>query len=115
VTESQFQAKLLRALRAHPALKDAEVWKMSDRFRRGVPDVVIVMPNGRVTWWELKVAPNKLTKIQSYYLTKLRLSWCVIFEPPCAYTIRPQGVPVNSCYFDFSVLVRDIVTRCVGD
>jgi len=111
VTESRFAAKLLSALRQHPALKDAVIWKLSDRTTRGIPDFVVTTREGHTTWWEVKVAPNKLAKIQSYYLTKLRYSWCVILLKHNSVTIQPQGMPVNTSYF-FGAAVELIVQRC---
>ena len=71
MTESQFQSKLLKALRVHPALKDAVIFKHSDRFNGGVPDVSITR-NNRVLWLELKVSPNRCSKLQLYYGARLR-------------------------------------------
>lgn len=71
MTESQFTARLLRALRAHPALRDAVIWKLNDRTTKGIPDFVIV--EGSMTLWcEVKVASNMPDKIQMHWLKKLR-------------------------------------------
>src|SRR2546423_13399962 len=109
MTERDFTAKLLRALRQHAALKGAVIWKLNDRTTMGIPDFVVTL-NERTTWWEVKVWPNVLTKIQCYYLMRLRLSWCVILQKGIVL-IRPQGMPVNS-YFSFETAIAEIVRRC---
>lgn len=70
MTEARFQAKLLTALRQHPALREAVIWKLSDRFTRGIPDVFVSM-DGVTRFFELKVWPNRPTKIQRYWLERL--------------------------------------------
>lgn len=112
MTESQFCQKLLRALRAHPQLKDAVIWKLNDRTTRGIPDFVVTTAEGRTTWWEVKVAPNDLTKIQKHYLAKLRFSWTIVLRPDGCVAVFPQGVAIKVHYF-FSGAVEEIVRRCV--
>jgi|SRR6266850_4298758 len=112
MTESTFCRKLLRALRSHAALRGAVIWKLNDRTTSGIPDFVVTTREGRTTWWEVKVAPNDLTKIQHYYLAKLRFSWAVMFLKSGSVTIRPQGVPVNH-FWGFVAAVEEIVRRCV--
>ena len=70
VTEAQFQSKLIKLLKTHPLLKDAIIWKVSDRFGGGRPDLQIIL-NGETTYFELKVAPGWLSKLQEYYLKKI--------------------------------------------
>src|SRR5277367_2980059 len=70
MTENQFQAILLSRLRKHSDLKEAVIWKLSDRFTRGIPDVLISL-RGVTTYFELKVWPNGPTKIQAHYLKML--------------------------------------------
>jgi len=68
--EAQFQAKLLKALRRHPALKTWKemIWKVSDRFGGGRPDLQIF--TGETNYFELKVWPERPTKIQYFFLKK---------------------------------------------
>ena len=119
VRESQFQSRLLKALRLHPALQDAVIFKHSDRFNTGVPDFSVTTREGRTTWWELKVAPNRLTKIQQYYLAKLRYSWCVTLQHSAlgAVSIYPQGIMTLSSahVFQFRDAIEEIMRRCVGE
>ena len=112
--ESQFQSRLLKALRSHPALRDAVIFKHSDRFNTGVPDFSVTTREGRTTWWELKVAPHKLEKIQKYYLNKLVLSWCVTLVQTNLFEIAPQGVAIAK-WHETDNAIEEIVQRCVGD
>lgn len=56
-------------------LKDKGIfWKTSDRFQVGLPDIVgILKPSGKFVAIELKIYPNKPTKMQQYILNKTRL------------------------------------------
>jgi hypothetical protein len=101
MTESQFQTKLLRALKQHPALKDAVIFKHSDRFNRGVPDFSVTI-NGRTTWWEIKMLPNRPTKIQSYYLNKLA---------PVSYVIFVRGNSWEVAGYS----LKKLFDRAIGD
>lgn len=69
--EAVFQAKLLRALRGNPVLKEAVIWKLNDNYTKGIPDVLISL-RGVTTFFELKCWPNMPTKIQAYYLGRLK-------------------------------------------
>lgn len=111
MTESAFTSKLLKALRSHVMLRDAVIWKLNDRTTSGIPDFVVTTREGRTTWWEVKVAPNDLTKIQRYYLAKLRFSWSVVLLKGDLVSIRPQGIPVNS-YCNFKMAIEAIAGRC---
>jgi len=112
MTESQFQSRLLKALRSHPALKDAVIFKHSDRFSRGIPDFSVTV-NARTTWWEVKVAPGKTTKIQSWFLAKLGA---------CAFVIKASSdgrwVEIfNATYgrgTQFASAIEEIVEQAVG-
>jgi hypothetical protein len=116
MTESEFTRKLLRALRSHAALKDTVIWKISDRFSSGIPDLCIT--NGKLTnFFELKVHPNRSTKLQEYYLRRLReaghlvtvekkLLWAQIDEEYAGLAAEKDQV--------FDWLVLKIVTLCVN-
>ena len=112
MTESQFQGRLLRALRAHPSLKDAVIFKHSDRFSSGVPDFSVTV-GCRTTWWEVKVAPNKTTKIQSWFLAKLGA---------CAFVVKSSSDGRWVEWFNafeergtsFNFAVEFIVQRCIN-
>lgn len=59
--ESQLQSKVLKYIREKH--KDIFVWKASDRFIAGIPDIICIY-NGKVLGIELKVGYNKPTAIQ---------------------------------------------------
>ncbi len=107
MTERAFTAKLLRALRFHAALKSAVVWKINDRTTGGIPDILISTSEGRTTFWEVKLYPNRPTKLQAYYLNKLRFSWCIYFSDS---GIR---IPPTAEIFGFTDAVEEIVHRCL--
>lgn len=104
MTESQFTQKLLKALRSHPALKDAVIFKFNDRTTRGIPDFSISIYEHTI-WFEVKVGNNNPTKIQAYFLKKFR---------GAAVLLRNSGritwVNDNE-YFEFDELVDNIVRR----
>jgi len=77
LTESQFSAKLLRALRQR--LPTAVIWKLNDRFTSGIPDAVVVY-KGRATWIECKVKNNPLTVIQFETLRRLHRGYLVRWD-----------------------------------
>lgn len=114
MTEATFQAKLLRALRQHAALKDAVIWKLNaDVTTKGMPDVMVSIL-GRTTFFELKCDPNEPTKIQTYYLRKLA---------PRAYvakSLRSGGFRLYREDVDYvlvysvEALAEEIVKRCVN-
>ena len=104
--EGGFQGKLLKALREHPVLKRGVIWKISDRSTRGIPDVLINV-NGETTFLEIKVWPEKQTKIQKYFFKRLQ---------PHAHLVSfgASGViDLDGAVFDFELLVEEIVKRCV--
>jgi hypothetical protein len=107
--EAMFTAKLLRVLRAHAALRDAVIWKLNDRTTRGIPDFVVTTQEGRTTWWEVKMYPNYPTKIQAYFLNRLRFSWCIY-----AHTRSGVKIPPSVSIFTFDEAVEEVVRRCVN-
>jgi hypothetical protein len=66
--ESTFTSLLLKHLRA--ALPDCYIVKHSNVYTSGVPDFSV--SRGSLThWFEVKINPNRPTKIQTHYLAKL--------------------------------------------
>ena len=63
--ESQLQTKLLKALKPY-----GWFYKASDRFRAGIPDVIGCYM-GRFIALELKIEPNKPTKLQTYEINAI--------------------------------------------
>lgn len=116
MTESQFTSKLLRALKQHPALKEAVIWKLNDRTTSGIPDV-LVSQYGWTTFFELKVWPNRTTKIQQYYLAKLApRSWVIEAGHKCSSMIYSgaKGNQMLTINDTFSQTVEAIVVRCIN-
>jgi len=70
ILEGSFTRHLKRKLEAHPLLKSAVVWKHADRFSAGIPDLSVSI-GARTIWFEIKVKPRELTKLQRYYLARL--------------------------------------------
>jgi hypothetical protein len=117
MTESQFQSKLLARLRKHPSLKDAVIWKLSDRFTGGIPDVLISL-KGVTTFFELKRWPNQPTKIQKFYLQKLAPRSWVIVAGSKGDSIMYSGARGNQFLLrneDFEDTVQAVVVRCSNE
>lgn len=111
MTEARFQAKLLKALRAHPALKDGVVVKLNDRFTKGLPDVMISIL-GRTTFLELKVGQNMPSKIQHWFLGRLSPSFVVT---ALKEEVAVREYITDKLFFaDFNDAVEEIVRRCIN-
>ena len=78
MNESGFTRQLMPKLRAVVEKQlGGVVFKHNDFYTAGVPDLTITL--GRATtWFEIKVAPNTATKLQMYYLSKLKRSYLVV-------------------------------------
>jgi hypothetical protein len=114
MTESQFQGKLLRALRSHAALRNkAVIYKHNDRFSAGIPDFSISI-GYRTLWLECKMYGNIPTRLQNYYLKKHGDAAAII---TCSKNGREMLIsPLEAIvgWMDFEQLVAEILTRCVG-
>ena len=64
--EAQLQTKLLKELKNH-----GWFYKASDRYRAGIPDIIGCY-QGRFLALELKVEPNKPTKLQEYEIKQIK-------------------------------------------
>lgn len=69
MTESHVTRKLLRRLRE--TLPAAVIFKHNDFYTAGIPDFTITL-NGKTTWFEIKVIPNKVTELQALFIVKLQ-------------------------------------------
>lgn len=65
MTEHQFQTKFLRELRQY-----GWFYKASDRYRAGIPDIIGCV-KGAFVALELKVEPNRTTKLQDYEIERI--------------------------------------------
>jgi len=66
-SESSIKADIVKYLR----LRGFLVWKLSDRFRSGVPDIYCARA-GRSYWFEIKTEIGKVSPLQEYDLRDLR-------------------------------------------
>lgn len=68
MNENQLKTKILNYIRkAYPSYW---VYKTSDRWQSGIPDILICT-EGRLIAIELKIHPNKPTPIQKYVLNAI--------------------------------------------
>lgn len=105
--ESAFTAKLLKALRAHPALRDrAAIIKHANPFHRGIPDFSVTIQ--RRTWWyEVKKRGEKPTKIQLWHLHRMDGD-LITFHGNEAFITPLQGFG----WLSINELTEEIVSRC---
>lgn len=107
MTESQFTQKLLRALKQHPALREAWIQKHNDRTSAGIPDFSVT--RNRVTvWYEVKMWPNRPTKLQAWTLRRLKDGGALIIVKGRDCVITPI---TQIGYLTFEQLVEEIVQR----
>lgn len=108
MTESQWTAKLLKALRAHPAMKNCWIQKFNDRTSSGIPDFVVA--RGRVSiYYEVKLWPSKPTKLQAWTLKKLGDGGALITVKGREHFVTPIAPYIGA--MDFDQLVQEIVQR----
>ena len=92
MTESQFTSKLLKALRAHPALREvAVVVKHCNPYHRGVPDFSVSI-GPRTLWVEVKEKGEKPEKIQDWHLQRMDGAVLWFRQPGDAGLIRHRNV-----------------------
>jgi len=112
MTESFFTRKLLKALRSHPALLDAVIWKHNDASTGGIPDFSVSI--GKITMWgEVKRYPNKPTKLQWNSIGRLG-SGCLLITDHRNGLIGLWQPTKAAATFNFDDLVEEIVRRCVN-
>ncbi len=71
LSESDLKRKVLAFLKQN--YPDSWVYKTSDRWISGIPDLLIV-ENGRLYAIELKVGKNKATKLQQHTLNAIAVA-----------------------------------------
>lgn len=108
MTESQFQSKLIRELKKHPAMAEAIIWKVADRFGGGRPDVQVFL-HDLTTYFELKIAPNGPSKLQAYYLEKLGKRSVLVTFFPGTKLVAVDNVICKTMKF----AVDEMVVRCM--
>lgn len=67
MSETLIQRDIMKYLQ----LRGFLVYKLSDRFRSGIPDIYAAR-DGKSYWLEVKTPSGKITKLQEYELTRLR-------------------------------------------
>jgi hypothetical protein len=118
--EAAFTAKLLKALRTHPGLiRDAVIWKHADPYSKGIPDFSISIGQ-KTIWFEVKVWPNRPTKLQSYYLSRLKAGGKLIMALSSGGKViiafsSGRFVGFNGYWHTFSGLVEEIVRLMTSD
>jgi hypothetical protein len=108
MTESQFSAKLLRALRQR--MPSAVVWKLSDRFVTGMPDAVVIY-DGIASWFEFKVGVNQVTKIQIETLARLKRGYLLRYISKDSWEITKavKGNPGSPFYFGYGQTMDELI------
>ncbi len=93
--ESRFIQKIHRQLKKlSPAVF---IWKTSERFSKGIPDVLYIGPSGSILWVEYKVHPNKPTALQTEMLRNLQSyeqKTAIITEHPTSTLIHAPSGPI---------------------
>jgi len=111
VLEGEFSRKLLAALRKHPALAKAVIIRHVNQFQAGVPDFSISI--GKHTeFFELKIHPNRPTKLQAYYLKRLGEGGHLVTVEKDLVWVMLDEDSVAGDTFDW--LVSEIVKLCVN-
>lgn len=72
MTEKVLEAKFVRDVRALGGV----TYKFVSPGNVGVPDRIVITPEGRVWFVELKTETGKLSKMQRYQLNRLRAQNC---------------------------------------
>lgn len=104
---------MLRALKSSTALRNAVIFKHSDRFSAGIPDFSVTV-NGNTLWVEVKMWPNTPTKLQEFYLKKLAASAVVVVAAKNGKLGYLSQDGCSTSAYNFTVLVAEIAKRCVG-
>lgn len=70
--ESQLEQKLTSMVKSYGGLS----YKFTSPGNIGVPDRIVIKPNGEVWFIELKTKTGRLSKMQEYQLNRLREHGC---------------------------------------
>lgn len=80
MTEKMIEQKLTRLVRSYGGLS----YKFTSPGNIGVPDRIVIKPNGEVWFIELKTKTGRLSKMQEYQLNRLWEHGCnvvVLYGP----------------------------------
>lgn len=111
-SEARFQSRLLPALRR--AMPQAEVWKMSDMWAAGRPDVMVSY-KAICTFFELKTKDRPLERLQHETLKRLVRGYVVRFKNSSYTVSHPCGVDDAVIIPTFDELVAYLVRICRND
>jgi hypothetical protein len=120
MNESRFTAKLLKDLRTHPRLGGCVIFKLNDRMTKGIPDFCVINKK-HTEWFEVKIAPNKTSEIQKYFVENIKPAAAVVTVTMNRGAANPfiymlDCIPYSLQYgHSYQELVDDIVARCVND
>jgi hypothetical protein len=68
MTEAQIEAKMVRMVRDHGGL----CYKFTSPNNPGVPDRIVITPDGRTIYIELKTQYGRLAEIQQWQIEEIR-------------------------------------------
>jgi hypothetical protein len=115
-----WREKLRPALLREPALKNWILWKHCDMYTRAIPDFSLSFEKTTI-WFELKIWPNGPTKMQAYYIKRLRRGGTLItvdkdlkraWMQTGAYCDVACDLKTSAAVVEW--LVSEIVRRCVN-
>lgn len=66
------EKEIEKKFRKEIELRNGLCWKFESPSQRGVPDRLIIVPDGRVIFAELKTPSGRLSPVQKYVLGELR-------------------------------------------
>lgn len=103
MNESQATKRLLKALKAH-----GHFWKISDRFRAGIPDIVGVY-QGRFIAVEMKVDYRKVTPLQEHEIAMLQAHGGTVHT--VRFSNRSRSYSVANMKFDKTKELAEWILR----
>lgn len=72
MTEAQIESKLVRLVRQRGGL----CYKFVSPGNTGVPDRIVITPDGRTIFVELKTDSGRLAKVQKWQITEMKKRGC---------------------------------------
>ncbi len=65
-----------RVLKLHVEQRGGECFKFVPTHHKGMPDRLVILPNGKYVWVELKAEGGRVSKIQAFRHERLRALGC---------------------------------------
>jgi hypothetical protein len=70
--------------------------KLTSVNRRGLPDRLVILPKGTISFWEIKSSDGRLSKLQVYFIRSLRslgvTAYVIASEQELKNSIRQEVV-----------------------